>query len=41
MLPCDSDDVAFALKDDKELPWLAKYLWFITPPPWCSIIYSQ
>ncbi|KAL6327362.1 hypothetical protein AAG906_018964 [Vitis piasezkii] len=21
-----SDDVAFALKDDKELPWLAKYL---------------
>lgn len=24
---CCSDDVAFALKDSKELPWLAKYLW--------------
>ncbi|CAN6691619.1 unnamed protein product [Malus baccata var. baccata] len=23
-----SDDVAFALKDNKEPPWLAKYLWF-------------
>lgn len=22
-----SDDVSFALKDDKEMPWLAKHLW--------------